>query len=88
MQIINEDVIITYSSGVVTVIKIVKPVTRQKTAIILHSPSFYDSAVKVEEELEEEGWTVYRLNGGNEEESRQIEELENAIATILKYIPK
>ncbi|RLE47954.1 MAG: hypothetical protein DRJ18_02615 [Candidatus Methanomethylicota archaeon] len=84
MQNINEDMIIAYSSGTVATIKIITPTKR--VAIIMHSPSFYDSAVKVEEELEQEGYEVHRLNGGVEEEYRQIEELEKAISTIQKYL--
>jgi len=80
----NADVLVTYSRGEPSVLKI--ETHSKRVAIIMHSTISYDSAVQLEEELESEGFNVIRLNGGVEEESRTIEELENAISTILKYI--
>jgi DNA-binding LacI/PurR family transcriptional regulator len=47
----------------------------EKKVYLIHSPSFYVTATKIEDYYKELGYDVYRLNTGVEEEEKEAERL-------------
>jgi hypothetical protein len=49
----------------------------ENKVVLVHSPTFYETAKKIEEELIAEGYEVLRLNTGLEEDRVEAEKLLN-----------
>ena len=47
----------------------------EKKVYLIHSPSFYETAKKLEEYYRSQGYDTYRLNTGVEEEEKEAERL-------------